>query len=215
MLRRIIEKQEQAFVGIESARAYAEEARSPMMRRAYNLIVGEISRLGVTGTFLEIGPGPAVLTTMVAQAIPEAHITAVEISPGMITVAREHVEREGLADRIDPVEGDANDAELLEQLGQFDLVYSMYTLHHWDDPETVIKNLLRSVAPGGILLIHDLRRVWWLYWIPSQEGFITSIRAAYTPVEIRDLLTRLGVGRYEIKNGPFWQSIIVRTKVSS
>ena len=210
MFKRTIEKQEQAFVGIESARAYAEEARSPVMRRAYSLIVGEISRLGVTGKFLEIGPGPAVLTTMVAQVIPETHITAVEISPGMITVATEHVEREGLTDRIALVEGDANDTELLERLGRFDLVYSMYSLHHWDDPETVIKNLLRAVAPWGILLIHDLRRVWWLYWIPSQEGFITSIRAAYTPAEIRHLLTRMGVGRYEIKNGLFWQSIIVR-----
>jgi SAM-dependent methyltransferase len=163
MLKRIKDKQGQAFVGIESARAYAEEARSPVMQRVYSLIMGEISRLGVTGKFLEIGPGPAVLTTMVAQAIPEAHITAVEISPGMITVAREHVEREGLTER------------------------------------------------GGILLIHDLKRVWWLYWIPSQEGFITSIRAAYTPAEIRDLLTRMGVDRYEIKNGLFWQSVIVRT----
>ena len=109
MLKRIKDKQEQAFVGIESARAYGEEARSPVMRRVYGLIVGEISRLGVTGKFLEIGPGPAVLTTMVAQAIPEAHITAIEISPGMITVAREHVEREGLTDRINLAEGDAND----------------------------------------------------------------------------------------------------------
>ena len=211
MLKRIKGKQGQAFVSIENARAYAEEARSPVMRRVYSLVGGEISRLGVTGKFLEIGPGPAVLTTMVAQAIPEAHITAVEISPGMITVAREHVEREGLTDRIALVEGDANDTELLEQLGRFDLVYSTYTLHHWDHPETVIKNLLRAVAPGGILLIHDLKRVWWLYWVPSQEGFITSIRAAYTPLEIRDLLTRMGVDRYEIKNGLFWQSIIVRT----
>jgi ubiquinone/menaquinone biosynthesis C-methylase UbiE len=211
MLKRIKGEQEQTFVGIESARAYAEEARSPVMRRVYSLIVGEISRLGVTGKFLEIGPGPAVLTTMVAQAIPEAYIAAVEISPGMITVAREHVEREGLTDRIAFVEGDANDTDLLERLGRFDLVYSTYTLHHWNHTETVIKNLLRAVAPGGILLIHDLKRVWWLYWIPSQEGFITSIRAAYTPAEICDLLTRMGVDRYEIKNGLFWQSIIVRT----
>jgi ubiquinone/menaquinone biosynthesis C-methylase UbiE len=169
MLKRIKDKQEQAFVGIESARAYAEEATSPVMRRVYSLIVREISRLGVTGKFLEIGPGPAVLTTVVAQAIPEAHITAVEISPGMITVAREHVEREGLTDRINLVEGDANDTELLEQLGRFDLVYSTYTLHHWDHPATVIKNLLRAVAPRGILLIHDLKRVWWLYWIPTER----------------------------------------------
>jgi len=211
MLKRIVEKQGQAFVGIESARAYAEEAKSPFMRMGYGVVVKGISRLGVTGKFLEIGPGPAVLTTMVAQAIPEAHITAVEISPGMITVAREHVEREELTERIALVEGDANDTELLERLGRFDLVYSMYSLHHWDDPETVIKNLLRAAAPEGILLIHDLKRVWWLYWIPSQEGFITSIRAAYTPAEIRDLLTRMGVDRCEIKNGLFWQSVIVRT----
>ena len=211
MPRRISEVHEQAFVGIESARAYAEEARSPFMRMGYGVVVGEIGRLGVTGKFLEIGPGPAVLTTMVAQAIPEAHITAVELSPAMITVAKEQVEGEGLRDRIALVEGDANDTELLEQLGRFDLVYSMYSLHHWDDPETVIKNLLRAAAPGGILLIHDLKRVWWLYWIPSQEGFITSIRAAYTPAEIRDLLARIGVERYEIKNGLFWQSVIVRT----
>ena len=212
MPRRISEVHEQAFVGIESARAYAEEARSPFMRMGYGVVVGEISRLGVTGKFLEIGPGPAVLTTLVAQAIPEAHITAVELSPAMITVAKEQVEveGEGLRDRIALVEGDANDTELLEQLGQFDLVYSMYSLHHWDDPEIVIKNLLRAAAPEGILLIHDLKRVWWLYWIPSQEGFITSIRAAYTPAEIRDLLTRMGVDRYEIKNGLFWQSVIVR-----
>jgi SAM-dependent methyltransferase len=211
MPRRISEMHEQAFVGIESARAYAEEARSPFMRMGYGVVVGEISRLGVTGKFLEIGPGPAVLTTMVAQAIPEAHITAVELSPAMITVAKEQVEGEGLRDRIALVGGDASDTELLEQLGQFDLVYSMYSLHHWDDPETVIKNLLRAAAPEGILLIHDLRRVWWLYWIPSQEGFIISIRAAYTPAEIRDLLARMSVERYEIKNGLFWQSIIVRT----
>ena len=210
MPRRISEVHEQAFVGMESARAYAEEARSPFMRKGYGVVVEEISRLGVTGKFLEIGPGPAVLTTMVAQAIPEAHITAVELSPAMITVAREQVEGEGLRDRIALVEGDADDTGLLEQLGQFDLVYSMYSLHHWDDPETVIKNLLRSAAPEGILLIHDLKRVWWLYWIPSQEGFITSIRAAYTPAEIRDLLTRMGVDRCEIKNGLFWQSVIVR-----
>jgi len=210
MPRRISEAHQQAFVGMESARAYAEEARSPFMRKGYGVVVEEISRLEVTGKFLEIGPGPAVLTTMVAQAIPEAHITAVELSPAMITVAREQVEGEGLRDRIALVEGDADDTGLLEQLGQFDLVYSMYSLHHWDDPETVIKNLLRSAAPEGILLIHDLKRVWWLYWIPSQEGFITSIRAAYTPAEIHDLLTRMGVDRYEIKNGLFWQSVIVR-----
>jgi len=209
MPKRIVEEREQVFVGIESARAYAQEARSPFMRMGYNVIVRGINRRGATGKFLDVGAGPAVLTTMVAQAIPKAHITAVEFSPAMIAVAKEQVESEGLANRIKLVEGDATDAELLSQLGQFDLVYSTYSLHHWDDPESVIENLLSAVAPGGALLIHDLRRVWWLYWIPSQDGFITSIRAAYTPAEIRDLLTGKGIDRYELKSGLFWQSITV------
>lgn len=211
MPKRVVEEREQAFAGIESARAYAEHAKSPMMQRGYSDIVERISRLGVTGKYLEIGSGPAILTTLIAQAIPQVQITAVEISPDMITVAEEEVEREGLGDRISFVEGDATDTELLGRLGQFDLVYSTYSLHHWDQTETIIKNLLQAVASGGVLFIHDLKRVWWLYWIPSHGGFIRSIRAAYTPPEIRDLLDSMAVDRYEIKDGPFYQSVIVRT----
>jgi len=213
MPKRIVEREHQeAFVGIESARAYAQHARSPIMLRGYREVADRIGELGLNGRFLEVGAGPAVLTTIMAQALPKVHITAVELSPDMITVAREQVESEGLGDRIDLVEGDATDAERLSQLGQFDLVYSNYSLHHWDDPETVIKNLIRAVAPGGALFIHDLKRVWWLYWLPSWGGFITSIKAAYTPSEIGDLLAGVGVERYEMEDGPFYHSIIVRAQ---
>jgi SAM-dependent methyltransferase len=210
MSKQTAAQHEDALIGIESARAYAREAHSPFMRWAYGLIVKGIVRQGLTGRFLEIGAGPAVLTIMLAQAIPEARITAVDISPAMIAVAKEYVESEGLTDRIEFVEGDTTDAGLLDQLGQFDLVYSTFSLHHWDDPENAIKNLLRAVNPGGTLLIHDLRRVWWLSWIPSDDGFVRSIRAAYTPAELGDLLSGIGIQRYEIKSGPFYQSAIAR-----
>jgi SAM-dependent methyltransferase len=211
MPKRVVEHQhEEGFLGIESARAYAEHARSPMMHKGYREIADRIGELGVNGRFLEVGAGPAVLTAMVAQAVSPAHITAVELSPDMVSVAKEEVDSQGVGDRIDLVEGDAADAALLDHLGQFDLVYSIYSLHHWDEPERVVENLLRAVAPGGVLFMHDLKRVWWLYWIPFRSGFITSIRAAYTPAEIGDLLTRVGVERYEIKDGPFYLSVVVR-----
>jgi len=212
MPKRVVEHQDrEEFLGIESARAYAEHARSPMMQRGYHEIADRIGELGVDGAFLEVGAGPAVLTAIVARAVPQAHITAVELSPDMITVAREEVDSQGVGDRIDLVEGDAADAALLDRLGKFDLVYSSYSLHHWDEPETVIKNLLGAVAPGGVLFLHDLKRVWWLYWIPFRSGFITSIRAAYTPEEIRDLLAGVGVERCEIEDGPFYLSAVVRS----
>lgn len=211
MPKRIVDQeQEEVFTGIESARAYAEHAKSPMMMRGYRVIADRICELGLGGRVLEIGAGPAILTSVITQAVPDVHITAVELSPDMITVARELVEDEGLVDRIELVEGDATDTDLLRQLGQYDLVFSSYSLHHWDDPETVVRNLLPAVAPGGALFIHDLKRVWWLYWIPLREGFFTSIRAAFTPKEIQGLLTKVGVDDYEIKDGLFYLSVVVR-----
>jgi 2-polyprenyl-3-methyl-5-hydroxy-6-metoxy-1,4-benzoquinol methylase len=148
---------------------------------------------------------------MIAQALPQVHITAVELLPDMITVAQEEVEKEGLAERISLLQGDAADVELVDQLGQFDLVYATYSLHHWERPQAVIENLLQAVSPGGTLFIHDLKRVWWLYWIPSRSGFILSIRAAYTPAEIRDLLMGMGIERFEIQDGLFYQSVVIET----
>ena len=90
MPKRVVEHQDrEEFLGIESARAYAEHARSSMMQRGYHEIADRIGELGVDGAFLEVGAGPVVLTAIVARAVPQAHITAVELSPDMITVARE------------------------------------------------------------------------------------------------------------------------------
>ena len=93
MPERVVEQQDrEEFLGIESARAYAEHSRSPMMQRGYHEIADRIGELGVDGRFLEVGAGPAVLTAIIARAIPQAHITAVELSPAMITVAGEEVD---------------------------------------------------------------------------------------------------------------------------
>jgi predicted O-methyltransferase YrrM len=74
-------------------------------------------------------------------------ITGVEMSPDMVTVAREVVERAGLADRIRFLVGDAGDKSVFGSLGQFDLIYSTFSLHHWKDPKRVIRNL--DVCAGG------------------------------------------------------------------
>jgi SAM-dependent methyltransferase len=121
------------------------------------------------------------------------------------------VQAQGLQDRVEFVIGDAADASLIKSLGKFDLIFSTYTLHHWTQPRQVIDNLLAALADTGILFLHDLRRVWWLYWIPSQSGFFKSVRGAYVRQEIEELLTGLNPAGYEIKNEiPFLQSVIIK-----
>lgn len=210
MFKRVTESnQSEFFSSIDDARTYAENAKKSMMR--YKAFLANLRSLDIKGRYLEIGAGPGVLTVEIAQHYPEAEITALELLPDMVTVGREYVAENKLDNRIKFVVGNVEDKELLHSLGEFDLVYSTYSLHHWANPEKAIVNLYRAVKKDGMLYIYDLRRVWWLYWIPIKNGFFKSIRASYLRNEIKLLLRKLGIENTEIKNEfPFMHSIFIK-----
>jgi ubiquinone/menaquinone biosynthesis C-methylase UbiE len=209
MFARIVEcGQDGALLGLETAARYAEKAER--LRVQYRGFLKHLKTLDVGSRCLEIGPGPGVLTVAVARENPDVWITGVEMSPDMVSVAREVVERAGLANRIRFLVGDAGDSSVFGSLGQFDLIYSTFSLHHWQNPQKVIQNLLSVLADGGVLYIHDLRRAWWLYWVPLRNGFLDSIRAAYVAQELHEMLRDLGIERYEIRNAfPFMHSVLI------
>lgn len=210
MSKRVAEvHQGDTFGGIEEARRYAAEAEQ--WQFLYRGFLRKLRSLGITGRYLEIGSGPGVMAAAIAQGSPDVHITGVDLSRDMVGIAREYVERKGLDGRITFVVGDAADANLLRSLGRFDLIYSTLSLHHWEKPEQVIRNLMSALADGGTLVIYDLRRVWWLYWIRADEGLFDSIRAAYLPDELRDVLRELGIARFEVRREfPFMLSAVIR-----
>jgi SAM-dependent methyltransferase len=209
MFGRVVESgQDGALVGRETAARYAEMAEGLMVQ--YRGFLKHLKALDVGSRYLEVGPGPGVLTVAVAREKPDAQITGVEVSPDMVTVAREAVNRAGLADRIRFLIGDAGDRDVFRSLGQFDLVYSTFSLHHWKDPRRVMQNLLSALADGGTIYLHDLRRAWWLCWVPIRNGFWDSIRASYVAPELHEMLRGLDIGRYEIRNVfPFMHSVLI------
>ncbi len=209
MSTRVVEGgQDGALVGRETAARYAEMAEGLMVQ--YRGFLKHLKTLNVGSRYLEVGSGPGVLTAAVARGTPHAQITGVEISPDMVAVAREYVERADLASRIRFLVGDVEDRNVFGSLGQFDLVYSTFSLHHWKDPKKAIQNLMSALVDGGILYLHDLRRAWWLCWVPIRNGFWDSIRAAYTAQEMREMLRGLGIERHEIKSVfPFMQSVLI------
>ena len=210
MFKRKVElHQKEPFSGIDNARQYAKSAEKPNMR--YRAFLKNLQSLGIEGRYLEIGAGPGVLTTEIACTHSAVEITAVELSQDMATVGIEYVSKNGLEDRIKFVVGNAEDEALINSLGKFNLVYCTYTLHHWNDPEKAIANLTHVIEDDGILYLYDLRRVWWLYWVPIRNGFFNSIRAAYIESELRLMLESLEIKHFEIrKEFPFMHSIFIR-----
>ena len=212
MFKRQIEiNQEETFSNIDSAREYSEQSEKSSKMR-YDGFIKELRKLKISGKYLDVGAGSGIVATMIAKQNRNINITALEISPIMITIGNEYIEKKGLQSQIDFIDGNIEDDELLNKLGQFDLVYSTFSLHHWEHPQKAINNMLRYVKDGGTLILYDLKRVWWLYCIPKNTGFFTSIRAAYIPKELKEILNTVNITSYKIKNVfPFFlQNIIIR-----
>jgi 2-polyprenyl-3-methyl-5-hydroxy-6-metoxy-1,4-benzoquinol methylase len=207
--RKIEIHQAEAFEGLEAARRYAETAQKSTRR--YMAFLERLEALDIKGRYLDVGAGPGILTSRVAEKFPQVEITALEPSEAMVAVGLDYVKSRGLEGRINYVTGNAADTALIQSLGQFDLIFSTYTLHHWEHPRKIIDNLLMGLTDEGLLLLHDLRRVWWLYWIPLNNGFIKSLRGAYVQPEIEALLQGIPPDCYEIKpEFPFMVSVFIR-----
>ncbi len=209
-MKRITESHQDYFFDIDNANKYLNDAKNASKARFSNFL-SSIKKLDIKGKYLEVGSGPGIITQVIATQHPNAEIIANDISPEMIKLAQMDLD-EDLKTRIKYKIGDACDINSLKDLGKFDLIYSTFTLHHWDNAELAIKNLFSLLNDNGVLYIHDLRRVIWLYYIKSQSGFFNSIRAAYKPGEIKAMLNRIGIKKFKIRTiFPFFmQSILIR-----
>ena len=78
-----------------------------------------------TPSILDIGTGSGCIAITLALRLPGAQVTAADVSPDALDVARRNAEAHGVAGRIRFVEADALDASFAEKAGgPFDLVIS-------------------------------------------------------------------------------------------
>lgn len=200
MFNRIVESdQEDYFDSMENAREYARIAEKSAKMR-FDGFLKILNSLNIKGNYLEIGAGSGILATMIAEKYNDINITATDTSKSMLTIAKEYINEKNMDDQIQLVAGDVEDEDFLKSLKKYDLIYSTFSMHHWKNPEKVVLNLYNMLNDQGALLIYDLKRVWWLYLIPKQSGFLKSIRASYKPIEIKKLFTEIGITNYNLTN---------------
>jgi release factor glutamine methyltransferase len=70
----------------------------------------------------DVGTGSGVLAVCAAKFVPNSHVTAIDISPAALAVARRNAERHGVSNRITFVEG--NLLSMLPAEPQFDFIVS-------------------------------------------------------------------------------------------
>lgn len=102
---------------------------------------------------LDVGCGAGLLSE--AMAGEGARVTALDLSPELVEVAKLHLLESGLQVdyRLQPVE-----ALAAEMPGAFDAITCMEMLEHVPDPASVLRACATLLRPGGRLLLSTLNR---------------------------------------------------------
>ena len=130
----------------------------------------------------------------VGGSLPGVRLAGVDLSPGMLAVARER-----LGSGASLVAGDV--ARLPFRSASFDVALSANALHHWPDQKAALGEIHRVVAPGGRIAITDwcadfpLDRI--RSWIRRRAESI-HIRA-YRAAELKAMLAGAGFGDIRVE----------------
>ena len=156
-------------------------------RKALSLVAGpDVRRV------LDLACGTGDFSIAAAKALrakaPEARVTGVDLSEGMLAVMKEKVAREGLEDMISMEIGDGENLHFGN--GTFDRVSVAFGIRNFENREKGLREMLRVLRPGGRLVILELSvpenafvrwcyNLYFLHILPLIGGRISGDKAAY------------------------------------
>ncbi|MGH9046635.1 MAG: class I SAM-dependent methyltransferase [Acidimicrobiales bacterium] len=168
--------------GTESANGFAIDLFSPLATRYDRLCevlsMGQNRRwrrcmvdhlLGTApATVLDVASGTAGVAVQLARRTP-ARVLAYDLTLSMLQHGARRVGAAGLSDRIDLVEGRAEELPFGD--ASFDALTFTYLLRYVDDPQATLAELARVVRPGGAAASLEFlappnplwRAAWWCY----------------------------------------------------
>jgi demethylmenaquinone methyltransferase/2-methoxy-6-polyprenyl-1,4-benzoquinol methylase len=107
-------------------------------------------------TVLDAATGTADVAIMAAKALPEAHITGIDISNQMLALGRDKIRQLGLEDRIHLQTGDGEALPYPDH--HFDAVTVAFGVRNFEHLERGLAELHRVLRPGGQIIVLEFSR---------------------------------------------------------
>lgn len=138
---------------------------------------------------VDIATGTGDFALSLAQAIPDANVTGLDLSKGMVEIGRRKVAEAGMTDRISMQVGDCLDSPLPEACA--DAVTVAFGVRNFARLADGYSAMFRMLRPGGLLCVIELstptsplvKPFYKLYtrgFIPLMGRLVSKDRRAYT-----------------------------------
>ena len=136
----------------------------------------------------DIAAGTGDLAIALAKAMPQCRVTGIDLSEGMLRIARGKAAGAGVDGRVEFVCGDAERLQFAD--GEFDAVTVAFGVRNFGDIPAGLREICRVLRSGGQVAILELsiprnRIIRWLYGLyshtvmPLLGGAVSRDRAAY------------------------------------
>ena len=199
--------------GEDEVSAYASAASQQHLDALDNTFVDHVLSLGVPegmqdGRLLDVGCGPGNITLKIARRLPRFLVVGLDRSANMVRAARRAAAELEMESRVTFQQAHASRIPFAD--GSFDIVLSNSVMHHLASPLKSFEEMLRVAKPDGAIMVRDLRRPsrlaypWHVRWYGRHYSgimkrlFEDSVRAAYTPGELVEMLGRSGMSKAHI-----------------
>lgn len=156
----------------------AEQARLAALNDVINHRCLHAMKLTPGLRILDVGSGLGQFSRLMAASAAGNSVVAIERDERQRLRAVELAEQAGSGDVVEFRCGDALDLPLApKEWGSFDLAHTRFLLEHVPDPQAVVRQMVRSLRPGGRVILadddHDILRLW-----PDPDG-VMEVWQAY------------------------------------
>lgn len=118
-------------------------------------------------TLLDVGAGSGTITASLQKYMPpNGKITAVDLSPEILSRASKHAEALGIEKGKITFRAPVSVYDLSEIFGEnsFDVVHAHQMLCHLDAPVEALREMLKVARPGGVVAVREIdMRTWSMY----------------------------------------------------
>jgi SAM-dependent methyltransferase len=149
--------------------------RSHRLRTAANSAAYLLPHLREGDSLLDVGAGPGTITADLAGLA--GRVTATEIGPGELDLARATVTARGITN----VDFSVQDVHALTfPDGSFDVVHAHQVLQHVADPVQALREMARVARPGGVVAARDGDYAAFTWWpqLPELDEWLRLYSAA-------------------------------------